>query len=366
WIHGSASAANDQFIVSNPGNNQRTITTIDSSRVQLENIEFRTQEGNLSNAASYYMNYNAQGKSVLYVNKVWLNTSTAWLLCNLFHKSTLLAFQPNHMPTEIYVQDTAQVAIHGSNASTGLWLNMQGVNGTMNLPPSQSTPYTWSIGRGTGGLNTTWYTEVDTANPGLGIQVYPNTNVTVNGSGGPSTGELKVAMIYSNNTDTAADLAVGLQNTTVRNGPAGWIKLNQVNLGPIAWQLYAMIHENLWVKKSVVNEIGIAGPSTVKIDSSLLQLAVLASVGAGGSSMTINNSEIWNQRITAANQSTLVLNHCTVTGSIFSTGDTTSRITVNGGCFNQNPTGCTPNTMVNISTGQPYCNPFIPPGYPQN
>jgi hypothetical protein len=39
---------------------------------------------------------------------------------------------------------------------------------------------------------------------------------------------------------------------------------------------------------------------------------------------------------------------------------------VNGGCFFQNPTGCTGNNMINLATGQPNCNPFIPPGFPQN
>jgi hypothetical protein len=110
----------------------------------------------------------------------------------------------------------------------------------------------------------------------------------------------------------------------------------------------------------------LAGPSTVVVDNSILQLAVLAAQGIGGSTMTINNSEIWNQAITAGNNSSIVINNCKVTGSAFSTTDALSHITVNGGCFFQNPAGCTQATMINIATGQPYCNPFIPPGFPQN
>ena len=64
-------------------------------------------------------------------------------------------------------------------------------------------------------------------------------------------------------------------------------------------------------------------------------------------------------------ENSVTLNNCSVTGSWFSTDDTISNITVNGGCFSQNPAGCTQSTMVNISTGQPYCNPFILPGIPQ-
>ncbi len=55
-----------------------------------------------------------------------------------------------------------------------------------------------------------------------------------------------------------------------------------------------------------------------------------------------------------------------MTGSAFSTVDALSRITVNGGCFFPNPAGCTQAAMVNVTTGQPFCNPFIPPGFPQN
>ncbi len=190
--------------------------------------------------------------------------------------------------------------------------------------------------------------------------------MTINGSGFPATGELKVALMFSNNTDTIKNLQTGLQHTTIANGPDGWVTLNQVNLGPIAWQIYALMNENLFIKNSIVNEIGIAGPSQVVVDSSLLQLGVLGSVGIGGSTMTINNSDIWNQSVNAANSSTITLNNCQVTGSAFSTTDDQSHITVNGGCFFQNPSGCTPAAMVNISTGQPYCNPFITAGFPRN
>jgi hypothetical protein len=366
WVHGSVSATNDQFIVSNITNNQRTITVNDSGRVQLAYVEFRTQEGNLSNAASFYMNYFGNGKSVFYTNKTWLNPQTAWLLCNLNHRSTFIGFEPDRMPTEIYLQDTAQLALHGPNANTGLWLNMQSVAGTLNLPADQTVAYTWNVGRGAGGIASQWYLEIDTANPGLGVQVFPSTQLTVYGTGLPATGELKVGMMFAMNTDTIRNLQAGLQNTTVADGPSGNITLHHVNLGPIAWQLYALMNESLFIKKSLINEIGIGGPSQIKVDSSVLQLGALAAVGAGGSLLTINNTQIWNQTITASNRGKVILNNCGVTGSAFSTTDTTSHITVNGGCFYQNPAGCTPNTMVNITTGQPYCNPFIPAGFPKN
>jgi hypothetical protein len=366
WVHAASGSTGGQFIVSNSYSGQRSITTKDSSRVQLEYIELRTQEGDLANAASIYMNYDAEDNSKLYINKSWLNTQTAWLLCNMKNRSTLIGNEPNHVPTEIYIQDTAQVALHGRGTNVGLWLNFESITGTLNLPPDQAQPYSWKIGRNIGGINTPWYLEVDTASPGLAVQIFPSSKITINGSGLPATGELKVALMFSNSTDTVKGLKVGLQNTTVADGPNGNVALNNVNLGPIAWQLYALINENLSVKNSIVNEIGISGPSNVTVDSSLLQLAVLGALGIGGSAMTINNSEIWNQSITAANNSTITLNDCKVYGSAFSTSDALSRIIVNGGCFFQNPTGCTGNNMINLATGQPYCNPFISPGFPKN
>jgi hypothetical protein len=366
WIHSTPGSMNDQFIVSNNFNGHRTITTRGTGKIQLDNIEFRTQEGNLAGTSSISMNYNAYDSSSFLVNKSRLNNQTAWLLFNMKDKATYTGFDSDRVPTEMYLEDSARVTLHGQGTKTGIWLSCENITDTLNLPPDQTAPFSWKIGRGYNGFSAPWYLEMDTVLSGFGVQVFPTTRLTVNGAGFPNTGELKVAMMFANNTETISGLKAGLQNTTIRNGVNGIIKLNNVQLGPIAWQLYALMNENLTIKNSVVNEIGIGGPSTITVDSSILQLAVLAAVGIGGSTLTINNSEVWNQEITASNNSRIVFNNCKVTGSAFSTTDGLSRITINGGCFYKNPSGCTAATMVNIATGQPNCNPFIPPGFPQN
>jgi len=366
WVHAAPGSTGSQFIVSSSYKGQRTITTKDSSRVQLENIGFSAQENNLSSAGSFDVNYNAFDHSTLYVNKAWLDTKLSWILCNLHNNSSLIGYNPNEVPTETYLQDSARIALHGSDTKVGLWLNLESLTGTLNLPADQGQAFSWKIGRGIGGLNAQWSLEIDTAQVGIGAQIYPSTKMTINGSGLPVTGELKVALMFSGSTDTIKNLTVGLQSTSIANGPGGWVKLNNVNLGPIAWQVYALANENLYIKKSIVNEIGIAGPSRVVVDSSLLQLAVLGAVGVGGSTMTINNTDVWNQSINAANSSSITLNNCNITGSAFSTTDALSHISVNGGCFFENPPGCTQADMVDITTGQPHCNPFISPGFPQN
>jgi hypothetical protein len=364
WIHASPGSTTDQFIVSNSYSGERQIITKDSSTLQLECIEFRTQEGDLSNAASIYMSCEIQDRSIFHINESWLNSEKAWLLCNLQNKATLIADDPIDVPTEIYLKDSVQMVLHGSNPT--VWLKFENINDTLNLPTDQTQPFSWQIGKGFGGLNTEWYLEVNSGKPTIGVEVFPSAQLTVNGAGTPGIREAVISLFFANGTDTLENLNVGLQNTMIANGLNGSLALNNVNLVPVAWQVYALMNENLHIKNSIINEIGaIIGPSQVTVDSSLIQLAVLAAVGAGGSSMTINDSEIWSQAITVDNNSDIVLNNCNVHGSTFSTVDMQSHITVNGGCFFQNPAGCTNSIMINWATGQPYCNPFIPQGFPQ-
>lgn len=363
FINADSGSSNAQFIVSNITNNQRSITALDSSRVILQNVEFRTQEGDLSSAGSYYMNYNAQDKSSLVVNNCRLNQQTAWLLCNLKNHASFTGTEINHVPTEIYLQDTAQMSLHGVNTNTGIWLLFESTTDTLNLPDQTGATFNWKAGRGYGGLlNTPWYVEIDSAKPGLGVQIQPFAKLVVNGTGLPVTGEVHVNLLFANGTDTVTNLGAGLQNLSVANNR---LILNNVNVGPIGWQLYAVSNERLSIRHSIVNEIGLIGPADeVTIDSSILQLATLSSLGTNNSNLNISNSEIYSQAITAANSAAITLNNCSVTGSWFST-DATSHITVNDGCFYANPSGCTANAMVNINTGQPYCNPYIPAGFPK-
>ena len=81
--------------------------------------------------------------------------------------------------------------------------------------------------------------------------------------------------------------------------------------------------------------------------------------------MTINNSEVWNQFVQAANGSNLTFNDCDIYGSRFTASDNSSSINVNNSCLYENPESCHPNTMINIATGQPFCNPFNKPGFPK-
>src|SRR4029077_11900244 len=102
----------------------------------------------------------------------------------------------------------------------------------------------------------------------------------------------------------------------------------------------------------------------VQVERSILQLAVLAALGPG-SSLSVRDSVVWNQRVEAANGARVSISDSRIYGTLFHVGDSSSEISIDRGSFHDNPRGCTQNTMVNIATGQPSCNPFVPPGPPR-
>ena len=146
WVHSSAGSTNDQFIVSSSYKSQWTITTQDSSKLQLENIDFSAQEG-VPAQASYDVNFNAYGKSIIYINKCTLDPKTSWILCNLYDNSTLTSYDADRVPTETYPQGSSQVHLHGTNTRNGIWMNFESITDTLNLPPNQSQPLTWGVGK---------------------------------------------------------------------------------------------------------------------------------------------------------------------------------------------------------------------------
>jgi hypothetical protein len=127
--------------------------------------------------------------------------------------------------------------------------------------------------------------------------------------------------------------------------------------------VYAGAGETLRIDSSVVNEIGIFGDATVTVTHSVLQLAVLGAVAAG-SALEVDSSDVWNQLIETDNGAAIRIKDSRVSGSLFDARTAASSIQITGGSFANNPGGCTANTMVDVGTGQPLCDPFRPPGPP--
>jgi hypothetical protein len=348
------------LLIDNAFRDQRSMTSRDRAKIKLNSVEFRTQKSVNVSQGSVSMPYDARGSSSLEVTGSTIVEKESWLLANLHDSARLTVVDTQHVPNEIYVHDSSVATIRGSGTRTGVWLDGQGAQGTVTVP-NVNGPFSWKIGAGNG-LNVGWLLQVENAQPGLGFEIKPGTALTVNGNGtqAPATGELKISY-FVNSPETLDGLKAGVQNRTISNR----LTLKNVQLGPIAWQIYAGDNANLTIRNSVINEIGIFGRNArVLVERSVLQLAVLAAL-APGSSLTINASDMWNQSIEVANQAQVSITDTQVHGGLFHARHADSRISIKGGAFHDNPSGCLQGSMVDIATGQPRCNPFSAPGLPR-
>ena len=349
------------FVVDNEFNQQRSVNSRDNATLRLRNVEFHTQRSVDPQKGSVYTAYEGRGRSSLEVTGSSLNEAAAWLLANLYESATLTMVDSQHVPNEIYVHDSSVARIRGASTRTGVWLDAQGAKGTLTLP-NTTGPFSWQVGAGQG-LNVGWLLQVENAEAGLGLEVKPGTALTVvgNGARAPVTGELKISYFVVQAREVLDGLKAGLQNRAVSDR----LTLKNVQLGPIAWQLYAGDNADLTIRNSVINEIGIFGRNArVLVERSVLQLAVLAALGPS-SSLTINTSEIWNQAVEAANQAQVTISDSQTYGTLFRGRDASARISIKGGAFRDNPGSCTRTGMVDTTTGQPKCNPFSAPGRPR-
>lgn len=358
-IRGNNDLTNDGFIIANEYNSQRLLKTTGTSKIQLENIIVRTQTGTAAENGSVYMNYEARDNSSMIINGAILDNESSWLLGNFRDNSTLQATNTRYIPTEIYLNDSCDVSISGTQTSTGLWLALTSGPHTINLPDvSADVNWTWDVSDDIG-AGVKWHLAVSDADPGMGIQLYPDASATINGSG--EFGELTIGYFVGTDDETMDNLQVGLQTNTVIPGR---LTLNNVKLGPIAWQIYHTTSASLVINNSTINEIGIVGNGSASINSSVLQLAILACYGQD-SSLTLNNCDVWNQAIEADNNGKITLTGCNVYGSLFFAKNLQSVISINGGIFHDNPPVDTGTTMIDTVTGYPNYNPFRAPGPPQ-
>jgi hypothetical protein len=350
------------FVVDNEFSQQRSMTSTDNATIKLDAVEFRTQKSGDRGKGSVYMNYEARNRSSFEVTGSTIVEEDAWLLANLHDNAKLTIADTQHVPNEIYVQDSSFTKISGADTRTGVWLDAGGAKGTLKLP-DMNGPFSWRIGAGIG-LDVGWSLQVDDAQPGIGIQVKPASALTIigNGARAAATGELHISYFVVGSRETLDGLKAGLQNRRISDR----LTLKDVQLGPIAWQIYAGDDAGLTIKNSTINEIGIFGrDAKVRVERSVLQLATLAAL-APGSSLDIRDSEVWNQTVEVANRGRVSIVDSEIHGTLFHARDSGSNISIEGGSFYKNPARCTQETMVNIATGQPKCNPFRTPGLPRS
>ncbi len=358
-VRGNKELMNDWFIIANDYSSQYAIKTMGKSLLRLENIGMRTQTGTATEKGSIYMSYDALDNSSMIIDGARLDNESSWLLGNFRNESKLMITNSVYIPTEIYLNDSCSVSITGAETKTGIWMALTTGSHNIQLPNVGTSTWSWNAGSDIGsGVH--WSLSVANSNTGLGVQLFPNATATIAGHG-VSPGELTIAYFVSDNDETIDNLQVGIQNGVIIPGR---LTLNNVNLGPIAWQIYSLTSSSLTINNSTINEIGIVGDGSVTINNSLLQFAVLACYGQN-SALTINNTDVWNQSIEADNNGQITLKDCDVYGSHFITKQGQSRITIEGGAFHDNPPIDRNITFVDIATGYPNYNPFSAPGPPK-
>lgn len=356
-VVGNPSAGGDQFIIANQFSKQFTITTRDSSLIQLEDIEFKTQTGTSAQNGSIDMSYSAYGSSRAVFQNIRLQTDTSWLLANFHEQSVLEARNISEAPTEIYLNESCSVTLEGPNTHTGYWLTFSGGTNVLNLP-DLSAPYNWEVSRASG-HDVDWALKVVNALAGPSVILSPAADLTVNGRGVPETGELTIGYVPGPAAETLDGLKVGLQNRSI----GGRLHLNNVQLGPVAWQIYVGQPAPVTIVNSTINEIGVLANSNVTVDNCVMQLAVLECSGTDGV-LNLINSDVWNQKIVAASNGLINITGCNVFGSEFITRTPLSRINISNSVFFENPVsqahlGIPP---VDTVTGYPNYDPFAPTG----
>lgn len=358
-VKGNKNLMNDGFIISNEFNSQYSITTTGNSIIRLENIGVRTQTGTVLENGNIYMSYFAKDHSAMIIDGAKLDYESSWLLATFNDQSSLEILNSMHVPTEIYLNDSCSVTIEGADTKTGLWMSLTSGAHTFQIPNVSTGSWSWSAGANLGpGVH--WTLTVTNSNPGLGVNLFPGAEANITGHG-VAPKELTIGYFGSGNNEVLDNLQVGLQNGVI---VPGRLTLNNVHLGPIAWQIYSITPASLTVNNSTINEIGIVGSGSVIVNNSLLQLALLACYGQN-SSLTVSNSDVWNQAIETDNNGQISLTNCRVFGSRFMTRTAQGSITIVGGSFHDNPPVDLGTTFVDLITGYPNYNPFSAPGPPR-
>jgi hypothetical protein len=355
------------FLISQDFAAQRAITMGEDSILVLQNTTMKTNHE--PGTASKNLNMYGYGNSIMYVVDSVLDRVENWLLGNYYDNSELIVVNSQHIPTEVYTHDLATVRIFGHDTATEVWLTLEGgITGTIDLPDQTDgvdfAPYSWVMGRGVPGLTgINWRLEIFEAPVKLAIGSHKESSVTVNGLGIPASGEVTIGYFISDGEETISGLKAGVQNIILGSRPPDppQLTLKNVNLGPVAWQIYSVNGGKARIVNSTVNEVA-ALHAEISIEDSLLQLAAVAAIGET-SSVTITDTEIHSHLIDAFAGGQLKINSSGVYGSILEAVNPNSTVRVDKGIFlpNTPPPGepCSLSNAIAVD-GTILCNPFLP------
>ncbi len=358
WIEGGT------FEIQQDHNQHRQLSTTDDATLVLKATTVVLNQG----VGLKFLTHYATGRSKTFVIGSDLDRTTSWLISDFRSQSTLVAIGSVYLPTEIYVKEESTVSIAEPGSYTGVWLDFEdGASGTINLPVQTDAngnprPYSWRLGRGVPGLTGVgWRLEIANAPIGLGLESHSGSRLTVNGRGAPTSGEVKIAYHAEIGTQTLSNLGIGLQNRTMGGDQ---LRLNNVELGPIAWQIYAHTNEMLTILSSIVNEIGVSNGGHITVHDSIIQFGGLMSLGSQGASVAVHNSQIHGQTIEALRDGVVDIYDSAVHGAAVISHAATSTVNFHRGAFLRNSSGPCPLVLTDMmnAEGIPNCNPFLAPG----
>ncbi len=377
--------------IDNQTNFAHGISASDTAGWVMNHAALVTNATGVNNVASVYT---GTGSSSAQFNFATVESTTSWLLATTKDDASLFAANSN-VPNEIYLDDRGNVEIQDDQVPThprsanGLWLRfVDAQTATIDLPDVTS-PFSWSVGRGQPGFtNVGWHLQVDAATPGLGVEVHAGAAVVVNGRNAarkeigfgvyvdPAAGSA-LATAAANTPYQLADPPLNSVATyalpLLPGATKSQLTLHQVNVGPLAWQVYAggglgapPVTVNLGT--GLFNEVAAFAGGHLNLMGSTTQLAVVEATGPGAIVNAVN-ADLWSQTIQADSAGQVnVIGSVVHGGSLVASAggtlqlDDTTALWANGATTSPD---CAPGPAFEwlaAHGGKPICNPFARPG----
>jgi hypothetical protein len=358
WIEGGT------FEIQQDHNQHRQMSSTGDATIVFKSTTLVVNQG----VGLKYLFYNAYERSKMFAVGSTLDRTTNSLISNHFGDSRLVAINTQYVPSEIYIKERSTITIAEPGSNTGVWLDFEdGAAGTIDLPAQADAggelqAYFWRVGRSSASLSGVgWQLEIASAFVGLGLESHSGSSITVNGQGAPTSGEIRIAYHVETGVQSLSGLGTGLRNGTLGGDQ---LALNNVELGPIAWQVYAHDGATLSIHSSILNEIGVAAGGHITVRDSIIQFGAIVSLGSSAASITVHHSQIHSQTIEALRDGAIHIHDSAIFGATVIAHESTSAVNFHGGALLRNRSNACPLILSEMMDhwGVPQCNPWLAPG----
>lgn len=338
---------------------QREIRTFNEARLVVADAQVVTSQ----NTETKFMYYFARGSSQAIFMNSRLDPATNWVIAQMHDSSTVRVAGSHLVPTEIYIRDQSSASVQ-SSVGIACWMELnKDSSGRIELPVQADgndalVPYNFRLGRESAIVNgIEWQLDIIDSKVNLGVESAPGSSFHILGVGAPLGGELKISYAIDGGTHVFSNLGTGLVNTTMDNGR---LILENIQVGLVSLQMYVR-NADVLITNSILNEVGVDANARVRVENSVLQLASLASLGAG-SVLEIYGGQMYSQGVDVSGDGRLTIENTAIHGSSFQTYDERGVVQIINGAFLTNASDCSFETMFDALGGVPRCNAFIPQG----